>query len=281
MYKLNRVTLMSTKFAFQNELSSPVPSLFQQASKKHAMTEPCAPIENTPTPARSDTRRVVDAFTRTLHALLALCFVGAYITAESETYRFLHVSLGYTLGGLWVARLLWGFWGPRPARWSALWRKLGGLGDWMRAAGQGQWAWRQAQNLYIGLTVAGVLLVIVPVVMSGYVTDQEWTGDWMEEVHEFFGNALLMAVLAHILGVLLLSAMRRRNLAAPMLTGRVAGIGPDLIRSNHGGLAVLLVSAVLFFGFWRWQEAPTHPANTAQVGSVPGLAKAQWASDDD
>jgi hypothetical protein len=61
-------------------------------------------------------------------------------------------------------------------------------------------------------------------------------------------------VLLHMGAVLLLSLLRRRNLAAPMLTGRSEGRGPDLIQSNHWFLAVLLLMAVLSFWFWQWQQ---------------------------
>ena len=49
-----------------------------------------ATVSGAPTPVPS--RRTVDAFTRTLHALLALSFAGAYITAESEIFILVHVS---------------------------------------------------------------------------------------------------------------------------------------------------------------------------------------------
>jgi cytochrome b len=215
----------------------------------HATTLPLAK-------AAVPTRRTVDAFTRTLHALLAMSFVGAYMTAESEIFRLLHVSLGYIVGGLLVARLLWGVWGPRPARWSVMWGKLRGLSEWMHAWRNGQAHWRQAQNLYMALTVVVVLLAIAPVVLSGYATVQEWTGEWMQEVHELLANFMLSAVLAHVSGVVLLSFLRGRNLAKPMLTGCVEGKGPDLTPSNYTGLAIVLVVAVMAFGFWQWQQSP-------------------------
>ncbi|MDH4482785.1 MAG: cytochrome b/b6 domain-containing protein, partial [Rhodoferax sp.] len=55
------------------------------------------------------TRRTVDAFMRVWHVLLALSFLGAYITADMERLRLVHVVLGYTACGLWFVRLLWGF----------------------------------------------------------------------------------------------------------------------------------------------------------------------------
>jgi cytochrome b len=244
---------------------------------------PVPPQASAAAPSPAPTRRTVDGFTRSLHALLALSFVGAYLTAESEIFRLVHVTLGYTLGGLLMARVLWGLFGPRHARLSALWGKLRGLGAWWQGLRTGQASWRQAQNLYMALSVVAVLLAIAPVVLSGYVTYQEWTGEWMEEVHEFFGNFMLMAVLAHVAGVVMLSLLRRRNLAAPMLTGRVAGNGPDLIQSNHWPLAALLLAAVMSFWVWQWQGSPQGQgqADPAFSWLHPAGGKAQSEDDDD
>ena len=100
------------------------------------------------------TRRVTDAPTRMFHWLFALCFVGAYATADGERWRLLHVTLGYTLAGLLGFRVLYGLVGPQHARLSLLWRKVNGLPKWLRsfkpAAGQALLAdvnWRQGQNL--------------------------------------------------------------------------------------------------------------------------------------
>lgn len=230
-----------------------------------------------PTP----TRRTVDVFTRTLHALLALSFVGAYVTAESEIFRKVHVSLGYTLGGLLVARLVWGVWGPRYASLSVLWGKLSGVGNCFQGLRAGQPSWAQAQNLYMAVSVAAILLVIAPVVASGYATYQEWTGDWLEQVHELFGNFMLMAMLAHIAGVLALSLLRRRNLAMLMVTGRVSGAGPDLIKRNHALLAAGLLAAVLSFWVFQWQSDPLLSITSNMQVAHSAIGKAQSDEHDD
>lgn len=230
-------------------------------------------------------RRTVDAFTRTLHALMALSFVGAYITAESELFRLVHVTLGYTLGGLLVARLVWGLVGPRHARLSALVGKLRGVGMWWTAcramprSSAAGWLQilRQAQNLILPVSVAVLLLAIAPLVGSGFVLYEELMGDWMEEIHELLGNLMLMAVLVHVAGVVLLSLLRGRNLAMPMVTGCVAGKGPDLIRSNHWFLAGLLLVAVLAFWGWQWQTRPQADA----ASPVPSAAQSHDVGDHD
>jgi cytochrome b len=62
---------------------------------------------------------VLDAPVRVFHWLTVLCFVGAYITAESETWRLLHVTLGYTMAGLVAFRVVWGVGGTRYARFGS------------------------------------------------------------------------------------------------------------------------------------------------------------------
>lgn len=217
-------------------------------------------------PAHPPSRRVVDATTRMLHWLMALSFAGAYLSADGERWRLAHVTLGYTLAGLLLARVLWGLLGPRQARLPVLWRKLQGLPAWLKAlpgvrsVATAQPAWRQGQNLLMALAIALMLVMVAPLTLSGYALWDEWGGRWLqdglEEVHEFFGNAMLVLVLAHIGLIALLSLVRRKNQALPMLTGRLPGPGPDLARRNHGLLAAAVLAGVLAFWGWQWREAP-------------------------
>ncbi|MDQ3060371.1 MAG: cytochrome b/b6 domain-containing protein [Pseudomonadota bacterium] len=231
--------------------------------------QPGAPAAARPESSRPASRRVTDAATRMQHWLMALSFTGAYLSGDSERWRLVHVTLGYTLAGLLVCRLLWGLFGPRQARLSMLWRKLQGLPGWLKSLAATsslatlQPAWRQGQNLLMALAVALILALILPLSLSGYAVWDDWGGDWLEEVHEFFGNALLIAVLAHVGLIAGLSLLRRKNQALPMLTGRVAGAGPDLARRNHGLLAALLLACVLGFWAWQWNGAPQSPLAAA------------------
>jgi cytochrome b len=231
-------------------------------------------------PAAPPSRRVIDAPTRMFHWLFALSFLAAYLSADHETWRALHVTLGYTMVGLLAFRLLYGLLGPRHARRGVLRRKLSGAAAWLRSMRQNPAPaainWRQGQNLLMALAVAALLVLVLPLTLSGYATYNEWGdflgGDWIEEVHEFFGNAFLAVVLAHIGLIAGLSLLRRRNQARPMLTGRIDGAGPDLIKHNHAWLAVLLLMAVLAFGAWRWQQSPNgRIAAQATVGVGVGV----------
>ena len=238
-----------------------------------------------PSSARTDqvatkpTRRVVDAPTRMFHWMFALCFVGAYVTADGERWRLLHVTLGYTLAGLFAFRVIYGLVGPRQARLSLLWRKLAGGPAWLQSMRSGTSGvnWRQGQNLLMALTVAALLVIVLPVTLSGYAIYNEWAGDWLEGLHEFFGEALLWVVLIHLAMIAGLSVLRRKNQALPMISGRVKGAGPDLVQRNQGWLALLVLVGVLSYWSWEWQQAP-HGLLSGKAGSE---LRANGQHDDD
>jgi len=219
-----------------------------------------------PRPAAAPGRRVTDAPTRMFHWLFALSFLGAYLTADGERWRALHVTLGYTLAGLLAFRIVYGLLGPRHASLGVMWRRLGGARTWLQSVAQsrsiGAINWRQGQNLLMALATAALLAIVVPVTLSGYATYNDWGGEWLEELHEFFGNAFLAVLLGHLALIAALSVLRRRNLAAPMLTGRIQGPGPDVAKPNRRWLAAVLLCAVLGYGAWEWRQAPN--------GLVPG-----------
>lgn len=222
--------------------------------------------------ASSGGRRVTDAPTRVYHWLLALSFLGAYLTGDGERLRALHVTLGYTMAGLIVFRLLYGLFGPRQVRLSVLRNKLTLGLAWLRglpaSLARGQVNWQPGQNLLMALAITLLLLCVLPLTLSGYAIYHEWGGEWLEELHEFFGNGYLMLVLAH-LGLLFgISLWRRKNQALPMLTGRLPGKGPDLVRRNQGWLAVLLLLAVLGYWRWEWQQAPNGLLSTQALQQV-------------
>ncbi|MEY4752618.1 MAG: hypothetical protein RJA44_293, partial [Pseudomonadota bacterium] len=111
------------------------------------------------------------------------------------------------------------------------------------------------QNLLLALSVALMLPLVLAAVLSGLPIWWEWLSDaatdQLAEVHELLTNGLLLVIGAHVVALLLGSWQRRRNLVAPMLSGRTSGVGPDLVRHNRSGLALLISVAVL--GFWGWR----------------------------
>lgn len=210
------------------------------------------------------TRRMMDAPTRVFHWLLALCFVGAYATSEGERWRLVHITLGYTMIGLIGFRLVWLLVGPKPSRWTAWAARFRALVGSIKAAQAGQFKWPALQAGLNTLAIVALIGTVMVTTASGYVLDQEWLGDWFEEVHEVAGNALLAIVLGHLALVLVGAIVKSDNPLRLMLTGRSPGRGPDLVARNRVWLAALMLTAVLGFWWMQWQNAPA-PTSTGDA----------------
>lgn len=240
----------------------------------NASTPPKSPSPGTalsPATSPGPGRLMIDAPIRAFHWLFALSFAGAWLTAESERWRDVHVTLGYAFGGLLLFRVIYGLTGPRQARLPLLWHRVSGLGNWLRGALAGKADPARFATLAMGLAMMLLLALAAPLVLSGYASHVEWMGqeDALEEVHEFFANASIALVLAHLALLAVLSAVRGRNLVRPMITGRTDGNGPDLVKTNRIWLAAGLVLA--FAGFVAWQSAlDTDPLSMSAPGSVEG-----------
>jgi len=190
---------------------------------------------------------VWDLPTRAFHWLLALSFAGAFLTAESERYRDMHVTLGYTMLGLVAFRLVWGLIGTRYARFRSFAFGPRSVLTYLKSL------FTRAPHHYIGHNPAGswaiyaLLALIVLAGASGYATYEDIGGHWMEEVHEAFSNLLLAAVAAHVAGVAVSSLVHGENLVRAMVTGYKSGLPAQGVRYRHRAIGAALVAAVAVF----------------------------------
>ena len=181
---------------------------------------------------------------RIFHWVLAASFAGAFLTAESERHRDLHLLLGYTFAGAIAFRLLWGLVGTQHARFSSLRFGPAAIARYLRSllAGRPE---RHVGHGPIAVLMIPLLLGLGLVVAgSGWATYAEFGGEWMEEVHEIAAVAMLVAVVAHVLGVIAVSLLQRENLVLPLLSGRKAGAPGSGIRTSRPLVALLLVAAL-------------------------------------
>lgn len=278
------MTALFPKGVLQVQSRSDLPGAADAASAgacKHTM--PAAGVSGKgASPPAGRGRRVVDAPVRMFHWLFALSFQGAYLSADGERWRALHPGLGWQFAGLLVLRLVDGLVGPRQARLSAPWARMAGGAACLRAAWpQRSPAWRQGQNLLLAATIASLLVAAVPLALTGIATWQAWPGaDWLEEVHEFLGQAMLALAGMH-LGLLLgFSLLRRSNLAWPMVTGRLAGAGPGagqsrMVGRGDGGGVLRMVVGLDVKAWARTASVPK--SRTEKPLRGPGFAKVSTA----
>lgn len=191
---------------------------------------------------------VWDIPTRLFHWLLALSFIGAYLTAESEYWRDLHVALGYTMLGLIGFRLIWGLVGTRYARFASFVFGPAKVIAYLKSL------LSKSPKHYVGHNPAGswaiygLLLLGLLSGATGYATYEEIGGEWLEELHEFFSNAMLALVLVHIAGVLVSSRLHHENLVHGMITGYKHGEPGQGIRYKHWLVGGALLAVVV--GLW-------------------------------
>lgn len=202
------------------------------------------------TAAQTANRTLVwDLPVRVFHWTLVLSFAGAYLTAESERWRDLHVLLGYTAGVLVVFRLVWGLVGTRYARFASFLYRPAELVAYLRSLLARRPVHYVGHNPAGALVIFGLLALLVATVLSGWAAFVEVGPGWLEEVHEFAGNAALALVFVHVSGAVVSSWMHRENLVRSMVTGYKAGnappaAGPRLIVA----VALLAVIGGLWFG---------------------------------
>lgn len=164
--------------------------------------------------------QVWDLPVRAFHWLLVACFAGAWLSADSEHWRLLHVTLGYAMAGLVAFRVLWGLVGTRHARFASFVRGPAAAWRYLRSLAGPRPEHHTGHNPAGALAIVALLLLIAVTAASGWATYSELGGEWLEELHEAAANTLLMVVIVHLIGVVVGSLVHRENLVRAMVTGR-------------------------------------------------------------
>jgi cytochrome b len=225
---------------------------------------------NTVQKSISEKQMIWDSPTRIIHWLLVLCFAGAWLTAEGERWRLVHVTLGYTMCGLVVFRLLWGFIGTRHARFAAFVRGPAAVLSYGRSL------LKLRPQHYAGHNPLGALVIIVFLVLiavtaaTGHLTYNNATGDWAEELHEAIAGVMLGFVILHVVGVTVSSFLHRENLIGGMITGRKNAAPGAAIRWSFSWLGTVVLAAVLGFWWMQWQAAPANQDRRVQTVGYQG-----------
>lgn len=203
---------------------------------------------------------VWDAPVRVFHWLMVLSFAGAYLSAESEQWRLLHVTLGYTLGGLVAFRVIWGLMGTRYARFASFLRGPAALMRYLRSLTGPRPEHHTGHNPAGAVAIALMLLTSVAIVATGWANYNDIGGEWVSELHEGAANFMLLVVFVHVAGVVLASWLHRENLVKAMVTGYKSGRSDQAIRSAWHTVALLMLAFAAGFWWLQWQGAPSTTA---------------------
>jgi cytochrome b len=182
----------------------------------------------TPAPAVSGTR-VWDLPTRAAHWLFVAGVAFSWWTAETSRLEW-HRWSGYTLLGLVLFRLYWGFVGGSTARFANFVRGPRAILSYLRGNG----AASIGHNPLGALSVLALLgLLLLQIVLGLFAIDVDGiesgplslyvsfeTGRVAAEWHDVVFNALLALIALHLVAVVYYLAVKRHNLIGTMITGK-------------------------------------------------------------
>ena len=201
---------------------------------------------------------VWDLPVRLFHWALVACVTVAVATGLFFPANWLsvHVWAGASIGGLILARLVWGLTGSTYARFANFTLSPSAVITHLRDIQSGR-VHREGGHNALGAWMVVTLLVTLSLILltgalmlggafkqgpgKGFISFA--TGDLMREPHELLAYALLAFVAAHIAGMAFESRRSGENLAKAMVTGRkVAGFVPATRSfSARAGLAAAMM----------------------------------------
>lgn len=188
--------------------------------------------ENTHT-TRPRVVRVWDPLVRVFHWSLATSFAVAFVTEDDVLA--IHIWTGYIILGLILFRLIWGFVGPRHARWSDFVKAPAEITAYLADALRFRATRHLGHNPVGGAMVVALMMSLAATAVTGLAVygAQELSGPlaplfgglsgaWvhaLEDVHEVLANLTLLLVVVHLAGVALASVQHHENLVKSLITG--------------------------------------------------------------
>jgi cytochrome b len=221
----------------------------------------------------AERRLVWDLPVRLFHWLLVLSMIASYVTAKIgfETMPA-HRYLGYWTIVLIVFRILWGFVGPKHARFSSFLRGPTGIWRYAKALGAGTMIETAGHNPLGGLSVILLLALVAFQAATGlFATDDVvWTGPYYGAVsdawasrltswHHMNFNFILAAVALHLMAITFYFLAKKQNLVGAMLHGKKYVSENDAITKSEVVRAIIVLVIATGLVCWLLAVAPEPP----------------------
>lgn len=191
---------------------------------------------NTENTDRASTKlvRLWDPLLRVLHWSLAFCVIAAWGLAKfGPNVMTLHFYFGYATIALLAIRLIWGFVGPRPARFTSFTYGPTTMVRYLRTIRLRRPSYWPGHNPVGALSVFALLAMLIFQTSTGLFVDADdyinagplasavdsATNRRMTQLHHFSGTIIGILVALHIGAVLFYRFYKRENLIKPMITG--------------------------------------------------------------
>lgn len=185
---------------------------------------------------------VWDLALRIFHWLLVVSFTVAYaFTSEGESLN-LHLLMGYTVVGLLLFRLIWGFVGSKYARFRQFIFPASQLIQHVKGLLHGQGRPTTGHNPAGSAMVFSLLLLLLAIVLSGMMLDGiqrqgplsalmwDIPYTWeplLQTIHGILADLTVAMVVLHVTGAIVESYLLGENLIVAMFTGRKQYHGDD------------------------------------------------------
>ena len=185
-------------------------------------------------PQNQDLIKVWDIVVRIFHWAMVLLFSAAFLTGEFRANE-IHIWLGYGVGALLLARLVWGVIGTPYARISSWIFSSRETLAYIRGSLAGHPKDYAGHNPLGSLMVIALIIMISTIVTSGLLIAGaiEFEGPLLDltqsmgdaeayalkTLHEILAIGTLLLITLHVLGAIVASIQHRENLIKAMFTG--------------------------------------------------------------
>jgi cytochrome b len=176
------------------------------------------------TTASTTTKILVwDRVVRLGHWLLATSFIVAYVSAESERWRLVHVVSGCLVFATAAMRMVWGVIGTRHALFASFVSALGHAIAYLKSLATPCPEHHTGHNPAGGWAVVGLLGLSLLASITGWMAYNNVGGAKLGQWHELASNLALLLVIVHVAAVVLSSYLHKENLLVAMFTGLRCG----------------------------------------------------------
>jgi cytochrome b len=228
-------------------------------------------------PDRPTDRLIWDWPLRLWHWLFAVAVLGAWITGEwgGFDWRQWHLWFGQAAVGLLIFRIVWGFVGPRHARFARFLPGPKRLFAYLRTLPDRNAPASPGHNPLGALAVIVLLSVMAVQSASGlfisddilyegpwFVAVSEDTADFASTVHHRLAWPVGGLIALHLLAILFYRLYKAQRLTRAMITGRKPADqvqASEAIPGSRTVLALVLIVLVAALTWWLLTVAPPEP----------------------
>jgi cytochrome b len=161
------------------------------------------------------------------HWALAAAVLIAWFTAN--VLDTVHEIAGYAVISLLAFRMVWGFFGSRTSRFENFPRLLWAVPRYLMQVARGRTGRTLGLNPAGAAMAVALLMLLAVSTISGWmqITQRFFGVAWVEAVHTYSSNLVLILVVVHVLGVLSMCALQKENLVRAMITGKKRARGGE------------------------------------------------------